>query len=171
VARGKLDAWLVSDERCELISAIRALSRDKGTEPRVSAHRSTGLRIAPKPVIHTSHPTYGYLIEAGGSRVVWAPEFLEFPPWAANADLMFAEAAGWSRPIRFARGTGGHAAVFEVARSAAKRRVRRLVFAHVGRPVIRALERGLALPWGELGREGARYLPGRTRPRRRARRR
>jgi len=43
------------------------------------------------------------LLTAGGS--LW-PEFLEFPSWAAGADLMFAEAAGWARPIRFAKGTG-----------------------------------------------------------------
>jgi hypothetical protein len=25
----------------------------------------------------------------------WAPEFLEFPRWAASAEIMFADAAGW----------------------------------------------------------------------------
>jgi hypothetical protein len=47
--------------------------------------------------------------------VVWAPEFWEFPGWARGADLMFADAAGWQRPIRFARGVGGHAAVSATA--------------------------------------------------------
>lgn len=48
---------------------------------------------------------------------------------------MFAEAAGWSRPIRFAGGAGGHA-------------VKRLVFAHIGRSTIRALDRGEQFPLG-----------------------
>jgi len=168
---GRLDAWLVTDARAELMREIRRAAARRGLIPRVGAFRRRGLVIEPRAVVHTSHPAFGYRIRVARRTVVWAPEFLEFPPWAADADLMFAEAAGWSRPIRFARGTGGHASVFEVAGRAAEHRVRRLVFAHVGRPVIRALERGLALPWGELGREGARYLPGRPRPRRRARRR
>jgi hypothetical protein len=59
-------------------------------------------------VVHTSHPTFGYQIEAPEGMVVWAPEFLEFPGWAHGVGLMFAEAAGWERPIRFAGGVGGH---------------------------------------------------------------
>jgi hypothetical protein len=39
---------------------------------------------------------------------------MAFRDWAAGADLMLAEAAGWARPIRFARGTGGHAPVLTV---------------------------------------------------------
>ena len=68
----------------------------------------------------------------------------EFPSWAAGADLMFAEAAGWARPIRFAKGTGGHAPALEVAEQAARHGVRRLVFAHIGRPAIAALDAGHA---------------------------
>jgi hypothetical protein len=33
-------------------------------------------------IVHTSHPTYGYAIEAWGTKIVWAPEFLKFPHWA-----------------------------------------------------------------------------------------
>lgn len=65
-----------------------------------------GLRARCRPVAHTSHPRYGYRIEADGLVVVWAPEFCEFPAWAAQADLMFAEAAAWDRPIRFRGGPG-----------------------------------------------------------------
>lgn len=160
VPRVGVDAWLVTDMRCELIGEIRRTSRALGIEPEVATYHSRGLRIVPKAVVHTSHATYGYWITAGRWRVVWAPEFLEFPEWAARADLMFAEAAGWNRPIRFARGSGGHASVFEVAKHAAAHHVKRLVFSHVGRPVVRALESGAALPGGELGREGRCYVLG-----------
>ena len=65
---------------------------------------------------------------------------MAFPRWAAGADLMFAEAAAWVRPIRFTRGAGGHAPVLEVSRLARDAGDRRLVFAHIGRPTIRALD-------------------------------
>jgi hypothetical protein len=119
--------------------------------------RVNGLDIAPYPVVHTSHSTCGYLIKADGRRVVWAPEFLEFPAWAASADLMFAEAAGWARPIRFARGAGGHAPALAVAEHAARHGVRRLVFVHIGRPAIAALDAGQLPSFGEIGAEGGRY--------------
>lgn len=155
--RGRLDAWLVSDAECELIREIRAAGRAKRVEPEVGGYRARGLRILPKRVVHTAHPTYGYLIEAGRRRVAWAPEFLRFPSWAGGADLMFAEGAGWRRPIRFRGGAGGHASVLEVAAAARRRSVERLVFAHLGRPTLRALDRGERPPWGEIGREGGRY--------------
>ena len=104
---GPLAAWLVTDQHAELIAALRRLAAARGLVPEVGAYRAGGLDIAPYPVVHTSHPTCGYLIEADGRRIVWAPEFLEFPAWAAGADLMFADAAGWARPIRFARGPAG----------------------------------------------------------------
>ena len=106
---GPLAAWLVTDERAELIRELRRLAAAHGLVPAVSAYRLSGLMITPLAVVHTSHPAYGYLIEAGGKRTAPAPEFLGFPSWAAGADLMFAEAAGWARPIRFAKGAGGHA--------------------------------------------------------------
>jgi hypothetical protein len=76
---------------------------------------------------------------------------------------MFAEAAGWARPIRFARATGGHACVLDVAREALAWGVRRVVYAHVGRPTIAAMERGLVPPFGEFGTDGAVYtIPSAT---------
>ena len=53
---------------------------------------------------------------------------------------MFAAAAAWVRSIRFARGAGGHAPVPDVSHLAGDAGVRRLVFAHVGRPTIRAFD-------------------------------
>ena len=93
---GPVEAWLVTDERAELIRELRRLAAGRGLTPGVLAYRGDGLAITPYPVVHTSHPAYGYLIEAGGPGGL-APEFLEFPAWAAGADLMFAEAAGWAR--------------------------------------------------------------------------
>jgi hypothetical protein len=157
VPEGALDAWLVTDIRAELIARIRELARERGVEPAVSGFSRGALTITPHHVIHTSHPTYGYLIETPARRAVWAPEFFRFPSWVKGADVMFADAAGWNRPIRFAGGVGGHAAALDVAERARRASVRRLVLAHIGRPTIRALDRGDRLPFGEVGRERARY--------------
>ncbi|GLZ02798.1 hypothetical protein Acsp03_02650 [Actinomadura sp. NBRC 104412] len=156
---GPVAAWLVSDGRAELMPEIRRVCRERGlgVEPAVAAFERAGVRIGPRPVVHTSHPAYGYLIESGGARTVWAPEFWEFPAWAGGADLMFADAAGWRRPIRFARGVGGHASALATAEEARRRGVRRLVFAHIGRPSIRAIDRGENPPFGEWGVEGRAY--------------
>jgi len=157
---GPLAAWLVTDGRAELIRELRRLAAAHGLTPAVSAYHASGLTITPQAVVHTSHPAYGYLIEASGTRTAWAPEFLEFPSWAAGADLMFAEAAGWVHPIRFAKGTGGHAPALDVAEQASRHGVRRLVFAHIGRPTIAALDAGQLPPFGEIGAEGAVYTVG-----------
>jgi hypothetical protein len=62
-----LDAWLVTDERSELMAAIRRLARARGCEPRVRAFVQDGLRIHPRPVQHTSHPAFGYDIRGLGT--------------------------------------------------------------------------------------------------------
>jgi hypothetical protein len=108
-------------------------------------------------VVHTSHSAFGYLIEADSKRIAWAPEFFSFPDWADGIDLMFAEAASWERPIRFAGGVGGHAPLLQVAEEARRRGVRRLVFAHLGRPTLRAVDRGERLRFGEIGEVGRTY--------------
>lgn len=146
-----LDAWLLSDPRAELMPAIRRRARELGVPVDVMAFAADGVRIHPLKVSHTSHRTFGYLIESGGCRAVWAPEFWEFPGWAAGADLMFADAAGWDRPIRFRGGVGGHACVRDVARAARRARVRKLVFAHIGRPSIPAIDRGEVPEFGRWG--------------------
>ena len=151
---GEVDAWLVTDERAELIREIRMLARRCNVEPLVGEYsRSRKLCIRPEPVVHTSHPTFGYRIDMAGRRIVWAPEFFEFPEWAADADVMFADGSSWDRPIRFAGGVGGHACVEQVSRDAMSHRVRRLVFAHIGRPSIRAMDAGRRPPFGELGED------------------
>jgi hypothetical protein len=154
---GRLDDWLVTDARGELMPSIRRLARRRGIEPAVQRFERGRLSITPRRVVHTSHAAFGYLIRAPRRTAVWAPEFYRFPRWARNADVLFAEAAGWSHPIRFAGGVGGHAAALDVARSARRARVKRLVFAHVGRPTIRALDAGASFPFGELGKENHVY--------------
>jgi len=105
---GRVNAWLVTDERAELIATVRRLARARGTTAEATDVDFDHLRVRCHPVVHTSHPTFGYLINSSQPplRVMWAPEFAEFPSWASGADLMFAEAAGWNRPIRFARNVG-----------------------------------------------------------------
>jgi Beta-lactamase superfamily domain len=155
---GRLDAWLVTDEHGELMREIRRLARAKGLEPSAKTYSSGGVTIKWRRVVHTSHETFGYLIEAGGGKIVWAPEFFEFPRWAAGADLMFAEAASWNRPIRFRGGVGGHAATLDVAQEARRQGVRRLILAHIGRHTIEAIDAGLRPPFGEFGEEGKVYI-------------
>jgi hypothetical protein len=152
-----VDAWLVTDASAELISDIRRRARALGVTPIVDAWSAAGLRIHPLPVAHTSHPTFGYLIEVAARRVVWAPEFWRFPEWAAGADLMFADASGWERPIRFVGGVGGHAAVLDTAEQARRDGIARLIFAHIGRPSIRARDAGQRPPFGTWGDEGHLY--------------
>ncbi len=157
---GRLHAWLVTDERAELIGAIRRLARDRGLEVRAADFYRGDLRVARRSVVHTNHPTFGYDLVAADLAVkaVWAPEFLEFPRWAAGADIMFAEASGWNRSIHFAGGVGGHLDAQSVAREALRHGVRRLVFAHIGRPTIRAMDRGDRAPFGEFGRDGQAFV-------------
>jgi Beta-lactamase superfamily domain len=154
----ELAAWLVTDERSELISKIRKLARPMGLEPAVTSYSSTGLIIKPHSIVHTSHDTYGYTIEASGKKIIWAPEFLKFPRWAKGADLMFAEASAWNRPILFRGGVGGHASVAEVASEAQKYEVSRLIYAHIGRPTIKAIDEGKRAVFGEFGKDGDIYV-------------
>ena len=164
---GPIDAWLTTDPTGELMPAIRRLARALGLIPGLGPFNKDGLAIACKPVRHTNHRTYGCLIAVNGQRAVWAPEFFAFPRWARNADLMFAEASAWNRPIRFVGGIGGHMPVLVVAEAAQRAKIKRLVFAHVGRPTIRAIERGEKPPFGEFAHDGQvfRLSPKRGQPR------
>ncbi|HZM79243.1 MAG TPA: hypothetical protein VFC19_26225 [Candidatus Limnocylindrales bacterium] len=152
-----LDAWLVCDLQSELRSAISRAAASIDLTPTVSAFSRYGLTLTPHPVSHTSHPTYGYTIQTRHSLAVWAPEFWTFPSWAFGAGIMFAEAAGWNRPIRFRGGVGGHASALAVCEAAQAHEIGRLVLAHIGRPSIRAIDAGLPLPFGEWGTDGATY--------------
>jgi hypothetical protein len=160
---GRIDAWLLTDDRAELAAAIRASARARGLVATVAAFRAGDLCIEPKPVVHTNHPTFGYEIWCGGLKVVWAPEFFRFPKWAREADLMFAEASSWRRPIHFRGSVGGHLDALSVQRAAQTAGVERLVLAHIGRPTIRAIAGGWRPSFGELGHDGQTFRP-RLRP-------
>ncbi len=159
VPGGPIDAWLLTDERAELAAAIRMKARSKGLVARVAPFHAGNLRIEPRPVVHTNHPAFGYEIRADRLKVVWAPEFFEFPIWAKDADVLFAEASSWNRPILFRGGVGGHLDALSVQRAARKAGVKRLVLAHVGRPTIRAIEGGACPVFGELARDGEVFHP------------
>ncbi len=154
----RVDAWLVTDAKAELSGAIRRLAAEHGAIASVAEFHGPDLLIRPKRVVHTSHPAYGYLIQSGGKSIVWAPEFFVFPRWAADATIMFAEAAGWDHPIRFAGGVGGHLDVMSVARAARRYGVSRLVFSHLGRPTLRALDDGKRPSFGEFARDGQAFV-------------
>ena len=141
-----------------VLQKIRTTARHWNLEARIDSFVRGDFAVYPQVVIHTSHATYGDLLTVGDKRVVWAPEFFTLPDWASGADLMFAEAAGWDRPIRFAKAVGGHCPVLEVAQQARRKRVKKLVFAHIGRPTIRAIDAGKQPPFGEFGCDGERYV-------------
>ena|SRR5215207_188127 len=65
---GRLDAWLVTDERSELRSQLRPLAAERGLRPHAGSFQRGALRIDARPPVHTSHPTFGYPIEAPRER-------------------------------------------------------------------------------------------------------
>lgn len=154
----RVHAWLLTDERAELRREIAHLAARHDIEPAVQAFAWQDLCVEPLPVAHTNHPAYGYLLRAPHATAAWAPEFWTFPTWAAGVDILFAEAASWNRPIRFRGGVGGHQPVLQVARDAQQHGVRRVVYVHIGRPTLPAIDRGEQPPFGEWGRVGATYV-------------
>jgi glycerol-3-phosphate O-acyltransferase len=52
-----------------------------------------------RAIVHTDHRASGYRIEIGHTVVSWAPELFVLPSWAADADLMFAEASPGTGPF------------------------------------------------------------------------
>ena len=159
VPTGHIDAWLLTDDASELAGAIRAKARARKLVARVASFRASDLSIDPRPIVHTNHPAFGYEIRCRALKIVWAPEFFRFPAWARDADLMFAEASSWQRPILFRGSVGGHLDALSVQRAARRAGVKRLVFAHIGRPTIRAIAAGLRPVFGEFGHDGQGFRP------------
>jgi len=73
--------------------------------------------------------------------------------------VLFAEASSWKTPIRFRGGVGGHLDALSVQRASRNAGVKRLVLAHIGRPTLRAIERGACLTFGELARDRQIFSP------------
>lgn len=150
-------AWLLTDMRGEHVSKVRQAARRWNVIPSQRRLTVEGVMITPMPVVHTNHPTCGYLIETPYRKIAWCPEYYAWPKWCRNLDLMFSEAAGWDRPIHFAGKVGGHMCVYDIAKKARQNQIKKLVYCHIGRPVLRAMDLGLHPPFGEFGREGGRY--------------
>lgn len=84
-------AWLVSDPFDPLQDERRRLAHTTGMpEPAVSPYDHGALKIEPLPL--AGH-AYGYRIMSGTRTAIWAPCAIDFPPWAEDADLLFAAAA------------------------------------------------------------------------------
>jgi hypothetical protein len=68
----KVLAWLVTDERAELIREIRKLARLRGLEPTVSGYSSNTLSVKPHSVFHTSQKGAAYaktIQKVDGNRI------------------------------------------------------------------------------------------------------
>lgn len=86
-------------------------------------------------VTHTGHDVYGYLIRMSDLTIAYVPEFWKFPSEVANADIGIFDGSAYDRPIAFAGGKGGHAAILDTLIEAHQRGVKRTIFTHVGKPV------------------------------------
>ncbi len=69
ITKSSVSAWLVTDARSELIKEICKLAQLKGLDPEVATYRSDALTVEPRAMIHTSHPTCGYLIRVAGEKI------------------------------------------------------------------------------------------------------
>jgi hypothetical protein len=72
---------------------------------------------------------------------------------SSGPDVLLKLRAGIVR-FFFEAALGGHAPVAQVALDAVKYEIKRLVFAHIGRPTIRAIDAGKQAAFGEFGTEG-----------------
>ena len=119
---GRPDAWLVTDERAELIVAIRRMVTRKSLVPHAGSFRKAGMLVECRSVVHTpSHLRVSH--SRGRPDSCLGAGVLRVYRWARGTDLMFAEGAAWSRPIVFAGHVGGHLDVHAVARSAKRARI------------------------------------------------
>lgn len=132
-----IEAWLVRDESGPLQADLRRIARESEMpEPAAGSFRHGPLHIDPLPG--------GYKITSGHHAAAWAPETADLPDWSRAADVVFADALEWAR-------------VIDVAKSAQRLGVRRLVFARLGGSVLEVLDRGEPPPFGEWGEEGRSY--------------
>jgi hypothetical protein len=138
-----VDCWLVGDEHGPLQDELREIAHETGMpEPAVMAYHHGPLKVEPVPV---ADHRYGYRIRIGHHVAAWAPQIPEFPVWAEATDLVFADGSlDWPD-------------IQELARTAKRLRVQRLVFVRLGADALSAVDAG-EQPWyGEWGEEGRKY--------------
>lgn len=138
-----IDCWLVSDDRGPLQDDLCEIAHETGMpKPTVMAYHHGPLKIDP---VSVADHRYGYRIGIGHHVAAWAPRTVEFPVWAEGTDLMFADGAlDWPE-------------IQELARTAKRLRVQRLVFVRLGAAALSAVDAGKRPWYGEWGEEGRTY--------------
>ena len=153
----RLDAWLVTDERAELMAEIRRSAAARGLLPCAGsfrssvAHRGQAGRPHQPRRLWLPHPSgrpHGHL----------GPGILSIPAVGApgRSHVRGGLCVESSDPVcRRGRGPRRRVTIAEAAR---RWGVRRLVFAHVGRPTLWALAQGATPPFGEFAVDGQVFL-------------
>ena len=138
-----IDAWLVRDEHGPLQDELLRIARETGMpKPVVMPFGHGPLKIEPIPVADHVH---GYRIAIGHHVAAWAPQAASLPPWTEGMDLVFADGSAAAPDIQ------------ELARTAKRLRVQRLVFVRLGAAAQAAVDAGEQPPYGEWGEEGRKY--------------
>lgn len=138
-----IDAWLVRDESGPLQGELRRIAGETGMpEPAVMPYHHGPLEVEPRSI--AGRP-YGYRIRIGHHVAAWLPEAPELPAWAEGLDLVFADGSL----------DGPH--IQDLARTAKRLRVQRLVFVRLGAAALAAADAGDRPPYGEWGEEGRTY--------------
>ena len=138
-----INAWLVRDEHGPLQGELLRIAHETGMpEPEVMPHHHGPLKVEPVPV---ADHLYGYRIGIGHHVAAWVPEAPELPAWAEGLDLVFADGSL----------DGPHTQ--ELARTAKRLRVQRLVFVRLGAAALAAVDAAEQPLYGEWGQEGRKY--------------
>lgn len=151
----KLTGILVCDPKSDFMKDAKRIGEKFGLIPQVKKIERDGLKIEPFEVKHTNHKTYGYTIKVDNKKIIYAPEFFEFPEKEIKgADLAILEGSAWDRPIRFIGGVGGHAALLDIWEKCKKLKVP-VVFTHIGKSVEKHLKEAeeMGIKIGKDGQE------------------
>jgi hypothetical protein len=138
-----IDAWLVRDEHGPLRDELLRIAHETGMpEPLVGPYEHGPLKIEPIPVADHVH---GYRIVVGHHVAGWVPEAPALPAWTEGMDLVFGD------------GSAAGPDTQELARTAKRLRVQRLVFVRLGAAALAAVDAGEPPLYGEWGEEGRKY--------------
>jgi hypothetical protein len=144
-----IDAWLVRDEHGPSHGELLRIAHETGMpEPVVMPFQHGPLKIEPIPIpipIPVADHVHGYRIGIGHHVAAWVPEAPALPPWTEGMDLVFAD------------GSPAVPHTHELARTAKRLRVQRLVFVRLGPAALAAIDAGEQPPYGEWGEEGRKY--------------